>query len=119
MKYQEYMKGLNLTSETAFGQCKKICEEMNKVFPELKLIRGHYFCPIWEERGHWWLVNHNNDIIDPTAIQFPSKGEGLYIPWDESQAEPTGKCPNCGELIFDGRYVHKECEIAFISSLYS
>jgi len=113
--YEKYISKLNLIQQTAYGQCREICEKMNDKFPELKLTRGHYYCTVWGERTHWWLQTSDNKIIDPTAIQFPSKGH--YVPWNETQTEPTGQCPNCGEYIYDGKYTHKECEIAFLSSL--
>lgn len=118
-KYQKYIDTLNLTKETAYGKCHETCLEMQKTFPELKLIRGHYFDPIWLDRKHWWLETKDGEIIDPTAIQFPSKGQCLYTPWDESQPEPTGKCPNCGEYTFNNEYVHEECRTAFMASLYA
>jgi len=86
----------------SYGRCSEITEQMVKVFPELVRVRGHYYCPYWGERQHWWLVTQNGEIIDPTATQFPSKGMGHYEQWDESKPEPTGICPNCGEFAYDG-----------------
>lgn len=119
MNYQKYIDNLNMTYEKAYGKCESVCKDINTRFPELKLIRGHYFDTAWGERAHWWLTDSTGKIVDPTAIQFPSKGRGVYESWDESQPEPTGKCSNCGEYIFDGKYLHKECEIEFRASLYS
>ncbi|KKL54797.1 hypothetical protein LCGC14_2261840, partial [marine sediment metagenome] len=85
--YQEYIVELNMNYGKTYGKCKEVCEEMNKRFPELKLIRGHYYCHGWGERMHHWLVSPDGNIIDPTKIQFPSKGFGVYEPWDESQDE--------------------------------
>ena len=105
-KYSKYIADLKMTYSKAYGNCKPICKQMKEHFPELKRIRGHYYCIVWGERMHWWLQPENGDIIDPTAIQFPTKGHGVYEPWDETQDEPIGKCPNCGEYIFNGCYVH-------------
>lgn len=112
--YQKYIANLKLTYSTAFGYCKPVCQEMNKVFPELKLVRGHYYDASWGERMHWWLVDPDGNIIDPTAIQFPSKGKGVYIPWDESQPEPTGKCRQCGEYTYNGQNIHDACFSAYL-----
>lgn len=84
------------------GQCAKATEIMNNDFPELVRVRGHYNCPIWGLREHWWLTTPEGNIIDPTARQFPSKGFGDYTPWDESREEPTGTCPNCGGYAYNG-----------------
>ena len=119
MKYQRYLNNLDMTYEKAYGKCKDVSEEMLKHFPELRLARGHYYCHKWGERMHHWLVTPEGKIIDPTKIQFPSNGFGVYEEWDETQQEPTGMCPNCGEYIYDGRHVHEECEGAFIASLYA
>lgn len=115
--YQKYIDGLELTEQSAYGQCKEICQKMFDKFPELKLVRGHYYCRVWGKRMHWWLEILEGKIIDPTKIQFPSKN-GVYESWDDGQLEPTGKCPHCGEYIYDGGYTHKECHGAFVSSLF-
>ena len=61
------------------GKCKEYSEQLCKEDPTLKLVRGFYFCPIWnKEEQHWWCVNEQNEIIDPTARQFPSNGHGTY-----------------------------------------
>ena len=73
-----------------YGQCKEVTRQMAEAFPELKRIRGHYYCWAWGERAHWWLADANGTIIDPTAQQFPSKGKGEYVPWPEGAPEPTG-----------------------------
>jgi hypothetical protein len=86
----------------AYGRCREVAEAMAAAFPELVRVRGHYYCWAWGERTHWWLIDPEGQIVDPTAEQFPSKGHGVYTPWDESQPEPTGICPNCGEYTFDG-----------------
>ena len=50
----------------------------------------------------WWLVDTDGQIVDPTRAQFPSKGFGTYVQWDENQKEPTGSCMNCGTYCYDG-----------------
>jgi hypothetical protein len=124
MNYQEWIDK-NIDEADMYGNCKEITMEMNKVFPELKLVRGHYYCLSWGEREHWWLVDKDNNIIDPTAKQFPSKGRGEYIEWDKNQEEPIGICLNCGNHVYKDTYFgssqicSKNCEISFISSLTS
>jgi hypothetical protein len=82
------------------GKCREWSFAMVTHFPELKLVRGHYHCSIVGERPHWWLVAQNGCIVDPTRNQFPSMGTDEYVPWDESQDEPTGICANCGKYNF-------------------
>jgi hypothetical protein len=88
--------------EKAYGACAEATLAMQRAFPELTRVRGHYYCLAWGERQHWWLTDADGQIVDPTAAQFPSAGHGIYEPWIEGADEPTGKCPNCGGLIYGG-----------------
>jgi len=100
------------------GRCEEVTLQMQVVFPELKRVRGHYYCPAWGEREHWWLVDPEGDIVDPTKAQFPSYGCGTYIAWVEGDPEPTGMCLNCGEYVYDGsRHCNEACRRTFMLSL--
>jgi hypothetical protein len=115
MTYDEWIEA-NVT-ETK-GKCAEVTEQMVAAFPELTRIRGHYYCPAWGERTHWWCVDQDGNIVDPTKAQFPSEGTGHYEPWDESQEEPTGKCPNCGGFIYGGGQVCSDaCGSAYTAYL--
>ena len=77
------------------GRCKEFCEELIENDPTLTLVRGHYWCPIWNTmEPHWWCINSNGDIIDPTKLQFPSVGYGEYIPFDGYVT-----CAECGKEV--------------------
>src|SRR5262245_58758582 len=85
-----------------YGNCAEYTLMMLAAFPELKRVRGHYMDIVrgqetlfLGEQPHWWLIDPQGEIVDPTDAQFASLGKGIYIEWDESQPEPTGKCPNC------------------------
>lgn len=114
-------KYLNWISEhvpNAYGKCSEVTLSMVNAFPELRRVRGWYYCIIWGERMHWWCVAPNGEIIDPTAEQFPSKGSGVYVEHEEGQPLPTGKCPNCGEYCYNYDPICSEhCEIEYISFL--
>jgi hypothetical protein len=115
-KYIDWIR-INVDKD-CMGKCKEYSKAMQKDFPELKLVRGHYYCPIWGERGHWWLKTGEGDIIDPTKSQFPSSGVGEYIEWDEGREEPTGLCPNCGGYVYGGRSCcSDQCHTEFVASL--
>ena len=75
---------------------------MQKEFPELRRVRGHYYDGV-TRRPHWWLVGPDGDIIDPTAKQFYTNGRGIYEERDEDEPEPTGRCINCGDYVYDGK----------------
>lgn len=111
-----YEKWIAENVKETYGKCAEITLLMQEEFPELKRVRGHYYCLIWGERTHWWLVDELDNIIDPTKDQFPSKGVGHYEPWIEGSPEPTGKCPNCGELIYTGRELcSEECFNSYVA----
>jgi len=93
------------------GLCGSVTLEMVQAFTELKRVRGLYNCPFDGCRSHWWCIAPDGTIVDPTAAQFTSKGlMGEYVPWIEGSPEPTGKCPDCGELVY-GRaiFCDQEC----------
>lgn len=106
------------TQQDALGKCELMCKTMRLYFPELIIKRGRYIDPIWGKREHWWLVTESGDIVDPTALQFPSKGCGEYVELDESQPEPTRICANCGSYCYDGAYFcSDECEDVYMGDL--
>ena len=94
------------------GRCKELSEEACKADPLLTLVRGHYFCPIWNtEEPHWWTVRQDGTIYDPTKEQFPSKGMGLYTPFDG-----TVSCSECGkEIPEEAAYIDENGHYAFCS----
>lgn len=97
--YESWIAEHYPTRESAYGRCADATEAMQRAFPELRRVRGHFICAAWGERQHWWLVTADGTIVDPTLAQFPSVG--FYVPWAEGAMEPTGKCPNCGEFVYD------------------
>jgi hypothetical protein len=75
------------------GKCKELSEAAVLADPTLKLVRGHYFCPIWNtEEPHWWCVKPDGTVVDPSRLQFPSKGCGIYSPFDGHV-----ECAQCGK----------------------
>lgn len=85
------------------GRCVDLTNAMVERFPELKKVRGHYYCPVRGERAHWWLVTPAGELVDPTKAQFPSNGGGKYVEWEEGAEEPIGKCANCGEYSYESQ----------------
>ena len=89
------------------GKCLEMSQALAERDPTLKLVRGHYICPIWGKQPHWWCVKLDGTIIDPTILQFPSGGSGMgkYVEFDGWL-----ECAQCGEWIkeaeadVDGRY---------------
>ena len=88
------------------GKCKEMSEALCKENPDLTLVRGHYYCPIWNSNEpHWWCIDKEGKIIDPTKLQFPSGGSGIYTPFNG-----YCECAECGKKILeseattDGRF---------------
>jgi len=84
------------------GKCKELCEGLIKKDSSLRLVRGYYYCPMWGEQPHWWCENKNKKIIDPTRLQFPSKGLGEYIEFNGML-----QCAECGKEVAE-----KDADIA-------
>ena len=103
MTYQEWID--KNYPDGGYGKCAHAATTMTQLFPELILVRGHYHCPIWGRRQHWWCMTEDGLIVDPTAGQFPSKGIGEYEPWNEEEPEPTGECLYCGEYVYNDHYL--------------
>ena len=100
------------------GKCKEMSEALVASDPSLTLVRGHYFCPIWNsDEPHWWCVDAQGEIVDPTMLQFPSKGKGIYTPFNGIIT-----CSECGkelpesEARFDSNYAFcsSTCNMRFV-----
>ncbi len=81
--------------KTFRGRCKELSEQACSSDPSLKLVRGHYFCPLWNRNEqHWWTVRPDGSIYDPSARQFPSAGNGVYTPFDGMVT-----CDQCSKVV--------------------
>lgn len=58
------------------GKCRELTEAAAAADTTLRVVRGFYHCPIWGKQAHWWAVNPDGAIVDPTVNQFPTKGVG-------------------------------------------
>jgi len=87
------------------GKCKEYCEELCAKDPSLRLVRGWYDDILWGRQMHWWCVDANGVIIDPTVNQFPSQ-YGEYIEYNGIL-----RCDQCNTevseeyaIVLSGRY---------------
>lgn len=73
----------------------------------LRLVRGHYFCPLWgSNEAHWWTERPDGSIHDPSKLQFPSRGGGLYEEFDGFiDCEQCGKRVTEEAAVIDGNHV--------------
>lgn len=103
------------------GKCKEMSEALAESTPGFRVVRGHYFCPLWaSNEPHWWCVDEAGVIHDPTRLQFPSQGHGIY-----EEFNGIIECSNCGkemreeDATFDSRYAFcsYECHGRFIGVL--
>lgn len=101
---------------TGYGKCQEIVLAMAIHFPELRARKGVFMSLVWGDRPHWWCADEGNRIVDPTSKQhpdgqmFPGSNEQYIdltdMPEDEAIDRgviPTGKCPNCGDMIYKRR----------------
>jgi hypothetical protein len=84
------------------GHCIEATDQMVKEFPELKKVRGMISAHSKDKkRQHWWCIDPNENIIDPTNYQFSHIGTDFsYFPVDESK-NPTWICCNCGDVAYN------------------
>lgn len=101
----EYKVWIATNVDNPRNKCRDYSHAMAAAFPELKLVRGHYI-DLYNGTPdpHWWLETSEGEKVDPTLAQFLDGGRGQYIPWDESNPEPTGKCMNCGGYCYDNAH---------------
>jgi hypothetical protein len=92
------------------GKCKEMSEALVASDATLTLVRGHYICPVWGEQAHWWTVAADGTIHDPTAAQFPSKGAGVYAPFDGMV-----ECANCSKLMLESEVEYADSRYVFCS----
>src|SRR5574340_590276 len=88
------------------GRCRELAEAECAADRRLRLVRGHYFCPLWgTNEQHWWCERSDGAIVDPTAMQFPSGCLGFYEEFDG-----ICECSNCGKEIPISNEQHWWCE---------
>lgn len=93
------------------GKCKEMCEALIANDPSLRLVRGHYYCPIWRSNEqHWWCEDQDGMVVDPTKDQFPSKGLGFYVEFDGMV-----ECSNCGKEMNEDEIGYSESRYVFCS----
>lgn len=97
-------------AELARAECNSWTMRFVEKFPHLKRVAGFYGAPedVWlndpdEEiyrTEHWWCVDTDGTIVDPTAEQF-MHGDFVYTPFDEAKHRiKIGRCMECGDDIF-------------------
>jgi hypothetical protein len=95
-KYIEWIKNYQ---GDIFRQCVKVCQKMKEYFPELRIAKGLVQimenCKWYE---HMWLIDEQNNIIDPTVKQW--LGIIAYREIKEGDPYPIQHCMNCGEWVF-------------------
>lgn len=105
-KYRDWMKENYPTRTQSMGQCGKATERMVKEFPELRRTNGFIVVMGYPEpQMHWWCVDTEGNIVDPTRNQYSESGyvvAGYEEIDDEHDARKfhRGKCMNCGEYYY-------------------
>src|ERR1035437_1476152 len=113
--YHESQRDSLTPRDLVRARCGEFTQEFVEKFPHLKRVAG--FVGGIE---HWWCVDIDGAIVDPTAEQF--HGEPEYVPYIAAEHEVRlGRCMNCGDEIYglssggpqcmrsEERRVGKEC----------
>lgn len=119
-RYRKWIDLYYPSQQVAYNVCAAATIEMVADFPELRRVRGHYHSQLYTEpRPHWWCVDLDGEIVDPTARQFVDGGCGRYVEY--TGEEPIGRCLNCGGPVMPScGYTHvcsENCRDAAIAVL--
>lgn len=97
-------------------RCQTAAEQMCAAFPELRIVRGWVIAEHVRQIGrvdchqHWWCCL-GNEIIDPTAAQYITICEYDEYSLEKHGPLPTGKCYDCGALLYDNKtFCNDDCE---------
>ncbi len=109
-RYEAARQDLVRRYGTSSYNCSSFTRAMAEQFPELSRVAGFYLAPDDTPMGeHWWLVDRQGRIVDPTADQFPCEGKGRYVRYDPKLHKvPKGKCMGCGLSLYS-RTGHYPC----------
>ena len=117
-KYQDWIVKKNYNSmQNVIGKCDMATKQMIKEFPELQRVAGVVYSrdnpdnfnrkqP--KEYTHWWCVDPDRNIVDPTKEQFQLIGKLEYR--EMNTDEPISKCIGCGKYIQSNSRRCGECE---------
>jgi len=73
--YRDWVLKYYPTEQSQYRKCGVATKEMSKIFPELKRIVGVYVCHYTNLKiSHCWMEDEDNNIIDPTGLQFEYGG---------------------------------------------
>lgn len=103
VRRREYVQWLSLNTKNYgnYDAAPRAVSDMSCTFPELKICRGIYHCYSLGEMDHIWLADSFDNVLDPVAEHFPSRGDGGYELRYETK--PSGACPECGATINRGQ----------------
>lgn len=98
-----YVEWINNYRGEIYRKCKEVTEEMQIVFPELRIAKGMVtILDNGKDYQHQWLVDTEGNIIDPTKRQWVAIME--YNEIKSGDDEPVGKCYECGQWVYRGFY---------------
>lgn len=75
------------------GKCKELCEQALQNNSDLTIVRGYYHDAFWGRQEHWWCVNKDGSIYDPSKSQFPDQN-GKH-----EEFNGIFNCEQCGKEI--------------------
>lgn len=104
----KYTIWINGYTGNIYRKCKEVTEEMQTVFPELRIVKG--MVTIFESNKdyqHQWLVDIEGNIVDPTKRQWVAIIE--YKEIKDGDNKPIGKCYGCGGWVYGQFYNFMYC----------
>ena len=102
-QYEDWIRENTLGLVSILGKCAELSHAMKKTFPELRLTNGEIkILADKNKRLHWWLVDKDGAIVDPTSDQFNGGIEEYFEATPESDCRnyTRARCPNCGDAFY-------------------
>lgn len=106
-------------SQVVRAKCQSFTKRFVERFPHLTRIAGFYGAPedVWlndpDEQcyrtEHFWCVDVNGTIVDPTVEQFIRKDMAYTVLDPLKHKIQIGRCIECGEYIYGLRSEGNKC----------
>lgn len=95
--YAPWMRDTISRADLVRHKCQQFCEKFVQKFPHLSRQPGFV-----GSSEHWWLIDSDGTIVDPTGEQFGNVPKTRYIRYNPHRHKVhLFNCRDCGTEVFD------------------